>query len=1103
MSFSFPITNQNHKKLIKFLDDFKVETGDPTHNFNNQETGTLYCVPTDEWKPDIDCEDATINTRIDYLFYLVNKCYLDGIVLTLCERQYYTRNLPNKEIDIKAEVGTENCDLKEPEAETEQADENDDYYDLLGGEAVPFVPDPSIKKAIDELADAPMVFKNLQEKVDASCMEWDFDVFQKTEKRIFDESRFRELVKMMSMEITAVLDFTTTSNTKCLVEEPEGKFFYFHVAIMCKPAPVECKDNKKIEAYGPCYKESFRVRVYLSVTKPVKKFIRARILESEWFKAMFSPGKGFLNSYEDILDKGTISNAIMLLGSVARNKSKNTISDLYRVYRVRASAREESNFVDIPEVVTEIGKFHQEGTMEVKNPADGRKKLIKPLPPIIRGNLPHELSVCYETPYGVIKKPTVAYKIKFANSIQLLTEVNDDSKTLHDITDIEYRIAQMEKENQEVKYYHSLIMCLNKSKARDYLTWRNIVIALSGINKEYFPLAVKFSMRCPEQFNKPDAMRELEKLWNSVNRSLIREEQRIKSLSMLRSWAKRDDPSGFKRAQQNDVLCKLFNSAFKYGGRLNDKTYACLLYDIYNDIIRTSSEPHSKSSNNKVWYTFTLPGDETAPGEEVSLYKWIKLTDRPKILYRHITEQFEVAIRQVISMVDDIASNIDKIERAQDVKFYGNMKKSLNNEIYLLGTTGKMQSILRMSEQEFFRHGFTDVLDNPELNKDIIGVMNGVLKIYPKIELVSGFHDYFISRSVNCAYEPWNPKNDLHIEVEKSIDDLIDEPDARLFIKILLASSLSGRSKTPTRLILFLGEGSNGKSYIIELHSNMMRVVMGNGNGGYSTKLGTAFLTEKSKASGPDSSLMTMEFARMVYFSEGDANMIIRMEKIKELTDKITGSEKFERQKVFKVNSDVIGATNYDPKIPGRDHGTWRRFVAYRFKKTLTTNPDPNDPNQIKEDPTLLNAKAHDRNWQTAYLAMLTKYLQIFYEKYDGDMAKVILDCPTIRRETEEYRSSQDYVYRFYTSTLIKVEEADPISFDSVKERFIQWCKLNQIRDFNMDTDTTYMRKMLNKNIKTQGNTEILYGYKMLATGEIYNPTKNDTVFDVDDLEEL
>lgn len=1047
--FSSVATNN----LNSFLKDNVVEKDSKIYNFIDQNTGHKFYFTDEPWviPENLDHNGNLkflVHSKLDYFMYLLQECYKISATQKISEMQYYNHKVAESEMpSITEDIGEAE---KTVDTRTDQELEEEKFLERTISESLA----EKSAKILDEVIGKETVSKVLITRVEKSCTEWDFDIYQKTKDQIFTESKMQSLIRILSAETVKILDLEK-------ITDPAHTFYYnqqnwikFHVAHLAKTENIQVTDVGKIEKYKTniCFKCSFRVRIYIMLSKGAKILIRKNILKNQEFLQIMR-NENILNSPEDILDAGPLSSTIMMLGSVARNKDPKRFSDLKKVYIVK-TLKENTTSAYIGELEEEqnVGIFY---ITPEKDPNKKGKK-SETVRPQIRGNLVYELSVSQQSPTGIIRKPIFDIRAEYISEVKLTSEVFSIETQNHgsELSRIREQISNLAVMDYRVRYLNDLIMCLKQDRSRDYNQWRQVVMSLASLgNPDYYPLAELFSIRCPELYvaNNPD----LRKIWDSVKLHTNTDYQ--KYLRILSTWAKTENPVLFEQANKQNIFHKLLQAIIEYPAKFSDMVYAEIIKIVFGDLMFSYIDRTGKTC----WAAFRLVEEDEM--DIASFYKWYKLEERPQRLIQYLTTDLIDELRALKRYIESKAAELEE-GRDETRKALLRQIAGISSSMHSLEMSTSWTGILRAADAKLRKENMVIMLDHPKLYENILGVRNGVLELGPDPKLIQNHHNYYITKSTSCNYTPYNPNNPLHKEVESRIAELFVEKDAMDCMMILLASSLSGKSKVPARLILGLGEGGNGKTFLFELHTNTLKAVSDPIHSGYTNNVGLQFLTEGFKSSAPDTQLMSSESARFIYVPEGYQGMIIRMENVKKLTDKIGGNEKFEKHKVIKINSDIWLISNFNCSIPSRDHGSWRRVVAYNFKKKFSLNPDPNDPLSLKEDPTLMTQHVGNKEYQSAYLAILVKYYQVYEKKYGGDIAKVLADSPTVMLETENYRQSQDYVYRFYRTNLIVVdpleETVDPISFNTIQTELTVWCNANQIRP-TIDDDMKYLKKIV------------------------------------------
>ena len=223
----------------------------------------------------------------------------------------------------------------------------------------------------------------------------------------------------------------------------------------------------------------------------------------------------------------------------------------------------------------------------------------------------------------------------------------------------------------------------------------------------------------------------------------------------------------------------------------------------------------------------------------------------------------------------------------------------------------------------------------------IINVQNGCLRLEPKTELIETIDVH--NKCANVPYIPYSPDNIYVRQLEQVLLEIFNNnKETYEFWMMYLASELDDHPKTQQFFGIWHGDGSNGKSVISELDLNTFGLGRSNNGGGYAMKMDIEWFCTERKRSGPDSWLASTKNVRRLWCSESAADASPKCSKIRELmADYVVNNDKNEILDTWKVNSHVTVPTNTEMRISGRDYGTWRRILYYRFKRNFKRADGP------------------------------------------------------------------------------------------------------------------------------------------------------------------
>jgi phage/plasmid-associated DNA primase len=264
----------------------------------------------------------------------------------------------------------------------------------------------------------------------------------------------------------------------------------------------------------------------------------------------------------------------------------------------------------------------------------------------------------------------------------------------------------------------------------------------------------------------------------------------------------------------------------------------------------------------------------------------------------------------------------------------------------------------------------------------------------------------------------------------------------------------------------FIHHNSNGKSFLAE----MIKSVLGT----YGKKMPLSFLTDsRGKSSGADPALMDLKTARLAYYSESNKDEVLNTAKLKEVTSQetLSGRGLFEKQSQFRPVCHHMVTTNYSFSIKTTDHGIWRRIVTYEFKMIFTSNPDPNNKYEKKENTRFAQEFTYNPEIKKAFLSILVEYYRDLHKNHGGSLKNIMK--PTIDKETSEYRNKEDIINRFIDDVCI-YSEGNKTCISELIDKYENW------HEYNVDKSTIPIkseirRQLLNSKIikyveKTQTN---------------------------------
>lgn len=803
-----------------------------------------------------------------------------------------------------------------------------------------------------------------------------------------------------------------------------------HVMFLRK-TKTDFKKVDEIKESSDYFKDGFHMLIPgIKFTKDLKKYLIKKILEDEIIHSVFDgelETRGELNS---ILDKNSAHVVTLFPGNC---KSGKVPYDISHIYKVTIKNKSIINFVQC-----------QQGEWNTMN-------------------IVHEFSVNYNRDGGIIDKRE--YPIKS----EILQEVRKwaiNTKPLENKINQDLSILSIH--DPDADELQAVVNILDIKRCDEYKDWFAIVCALAYLNDRYRAIAYQFSDKRDK-----GVRTEFDQVWADA---LSNKNKYSYSKQMIYNYAKLDNPEEFQRIMSESVFTKLTESIFdqKTNGDFDHWHIAKLLKQMIGNKFLVDIDENTEKIG---WYEFVLADDPQIPGE---IYKWRRCVD-PHTLRIYLSEILPVLFNRALDYLDD---RKNKAEEETQIKYYNKLTATVTKSRKKLFNGGFKSGVIRESEALFREMGFCRGLDKDE---NIMGVGNGIL-VFDKVpRLIESYHHYKISRYTPIKYKKIDPEDPTVQDVFKSIFDLFPKDELDAFHFIMFFSSTSLHAKIKACLFTALkGGGANGKSYFMELLRNLLGGVNENG---YGAKLPISYLIEKEPLSNNASPVLEpLMYSRMTYFSESDKSEQLRVSKMKKLTgqEPINVRCLFGKQRNIMHKSNFFLTTNFALGIDTTDHGTWRRFLMYHMKIKLCSRPTPGNRYEKLANPEFANKKCRDPEFLSAFLSILCMYLSILEMKHKGDITKV--PCPTIRKETEEFRNSQDVINRFITERIVITEDKNhEMPMSELIDTYCRWYDAN-IREWShdrLDIGIMFRNSRLEKYVdKTVNGVYFIRGHRVLGPDE-------------------
>jgi len=626
---------------------------------------------------------------------------------------------------------------------------------------------------------------------------------------------------------------------------------------------------------------------------------------------------------------------------------------------------------------------------------------------------------------------------------------------------------------------------LGNEYSADYAKWRNVAFVLCGASvkdtgcaETYYPLAALFSQNCAGKWN-AGGREALRALWDGAAAQAGARgagDRRPLTRRSLAYWARTASPDTYAAASGRSHRNILRKYVFGYGGVIAHAMVAEVLHAVLGDRFVVDCVDPSARTPHYQWYEFVAAGRPMRRGE---VWKWRAEGD-PDEMHLFVSNT-------LAPMLGDIRKEIDEklkdAEQEQQAKYYKELLKKVTASQTKLFDNGFKRSTVEQARYLFRRRGFADELDS---HPHLLGVANGVLRVAgaerPASELIATFHEWPVSRFTSVEYRPFDPDEEWSALLLDAVRKIVPELDMRVWLMMYLATGVYHGLKPPMMLFL-TGSGSNAKSFLVRMTQKAL--------GGYALKLNVGLLvSEREQSDRANSALMQLKGHSFGYFDESNRAEKINIARLKEFVNAgdINGRDLRDKQENFQSTATLTSASNYPFIIDTKDHGTWRRIGNYVAKAKFCANPDPNNPYEHLEDKRYLQEFVDEPECQAAWLGILVHFWEQLQADYGGDFTAV--PCPTLARETEEYRNSQDVLNRFITQSVVVSPHHDrkyPLA--AIASIYCDWYHMNveSSRRYVATEVISYLENSaLSKYLVPAPNgTRVLAGCRVLQGAEV------------------
>ena len=528
--------------------------------------------------------------------------------------------------------------------------------------------------------------------------------------------------------------------------------------------------------------------------------------------------------------------------------------------------------------------------------------------------------------------------------------------------------------------------CLSTSRADNYTDWINLGWVLRNIDYRLLETWVDFS-----KISSVYIEGECQLLWDKMRKDNM-------GIGTLRWWAKQDNLTKYNEVVNKSII-RLIDEALGSDGSHFD--IACVVYAIFKDEFKAITKDN--------WYKY-----------DREKHKWVRAREGlelRKILSVDICKKFmERSLHYAEHCEDPIMKTINEEKSKKCI----NIAKQLKNASF-------KDSIMKECRTLFIDDKFEELLDS---RSHLIGFENGVYDL--KLHIFrDGMPDDYILLSTKNNYIKYNSELFAIGDINDFFAKIFTNKNLRNYVMDILSCIIDG-SISQERFYIFTGQGSNGKSKLLDLIQKAI--------GEYYCILPIALLTQKRAASNAaQSELERTKGRRFAVMQEPSENERLNIGLMKELSgqDRILVRTLFKEPYEFKPQFKMILTCNELPEVPSDDGGTWRRIKVCNFSSRFCENPVANK-NEFHMDLELTDK--FDK-WKEVFISMMI-------ERHKHINPSSIIEPSEVRIATESYKQNNDIIGQFINEKIIIDEEIrEPrVTITKLYNDFRIWCSSNVIK---------------------------------------------------------
>lgn len=631
--------------------------------------------------------------------------------------------------------------------------------------------------------------------------------------------------------------------------------------------------------------------------------------------------------------------------------------------------------------------------------------------------------------------------------------------------------------NEDFEFVQGLVEMLSSERAKQRTTWMEVGWCLHNIDHRLLTDWIAFSQLAVEY--EDTAKDDCEREWDAM-------EDRGLGMGTLHFWANKDSPDRYRQFVQQSLEFEVRRCAEKLepapppvsalggassaggGGAAMAKdkkgemgaakpSKRRSIYDILHWLGRVihRARHHSyvcAAFQAKSWFKFN--GNRWVPDDGGVTLRTDISTDLMDIFTKS-AEKYRAKIRSLDANDQESHARYERIARSCDFiaekMVVTDVKSKLMNEIAEIFYWQNLK--YNTDSRELREKQFEEILDN---NHMLVGMKNGVYDLQTHSMRPGRCEDY-LTMTTGVEYDMEGDYTWVHPlvwEILTFFSQVLPKVEVRNFVLTLLSSFMDGNTGRE-KFHIWVGQGGNGKSKIIELFQRTMGEYCGTANI-------TLLTGKRADSSAPTPDVLATKGKRLVVLQEPNENEKIQVGKMKELTggDVITARGLHKEPIEFKPQFTMVLTCNHLPSVPADDGGTRRRMCVTRFGSKFVDHPDPADPDEFPID---INLSKKFETWTSPFFWMLAQFYRVYRE--GGEIPGLIEGAPAddltavpmcavapgiqepadVQLATKMYLKRNDHLQEFIEECTCE-QKGRVVDMKRIWSRYDRWCKETSIQ---------------------------------------------------------